>query len=801
MANSTALPFATIRAIPRRRVIETLARAVSHPVTVVAAPAGFGKTLAVQQYLDRGVFEYLLYRTPFEVHGLAPFVAGLTDALADLIPGARLSFTSARERASLSKSAPRDLARWLSAHLAEISATVVIEDLNDAANDEAIAGFLDELFRSTSQTIKWIVVARQTGHLPVPTWMADSLIDMPIGEETLRLDLEEAQSIAHTLNPQMVAADVFALWMDTDRWVAGLTFALSHGDRPQATPLRPVQTGGYGGLYEALFETLEPDERELLLQLCYFPSIDRETIGTEHWQELRQLLVRQDLAANFIAERGTGQLRLQEPFRRFLKRRLAGAGEGKTRSVVRQSGHDLQHASRVVDALRIYGEAKQYDAAATLLEDHAFDLVERGHAALVDSVVADLPPERANTSAVILAIKALSESRLERFDVSEAWFAQALRESTGQTRKEIQYRYAIDLLRRRRPDAFDLLSELNDEGNLSVTMRTLVKSAFAEACILANKKDDARQNILAALETVDQVDDPAVRARISARAAYVALNLGDSAAAERLAIQAGKEAQDLGHHTVAVGALSVLCVLASQEERPRDCLRYLKLLGENSVKAGALQYQEYALAYAYEIETERGNTPDVDRLERSLQSFELQYGKTNSELFLPARALRLAWKGKFREAYALVSAMASQQTDAETAALRWAEAAFYASAGGNDVDARKAIAQLQENVGNIDPRGASAIRVRALEALTLTLIGDTDALRQLEGLRESPIPFARINSLVKCVNCFYDRWHVDAEPTALYHALLSMRDNDFGGWARAIEAVPVDSLYSVVSAS
>ena len=39
--------------VHRDRLVEALDRAVTHPVTLVAAPAGYGKTTALAQWLDR----------------------------------------------------------------------------------------------------------------------------------------------------------------------------------------------------------------------------------------------------------------------------------------------------------------------------------------------------------------------------------------------------------------------------------------------------------------------------------------------------------------------------------------------------------------------------------------------------------------------------------------------------------------------------------------------------------------------------------------------------------------------------
>jgi hypothetical protein len=65
----------------RSRIHERLARATQFPVTLIVAPAGFGKTVALRDFIATARLDVLRYDVPREDNTLLAFARGLANTL------------------------------------------------------------------------------------------------------------------------------------------------------------------------------------------------------------------------------------------------------------------------------------------------------------------------------------------------------------------------------------------------------------------------------------------------------------------------------------------------------------------------------------------------------------------------------------------------------------------------------------------------------------------------------------------------------------------------------------------------
>src|SRR5579872_6369536 len=98
--------------IYRERVVERIRSSKTNRVLLLLAEAGFGKSVALRQFLDGEHEPCAFYRVPPETTTLLGFLRGLTEALEPYVPGAHLSFTMAYERAMQSQTPFAELATW-----------------------------------------------------------------------------------------------------------------------------------------------------------------------------------------------------------------------------------------------------------------------------------------------------------------------------------------------------------------------------------------------------------------------------------------------------------------------------------------------------------------------------------------------------------------------------------------------------------------------------------------------------------------------------------------------------------------
>lgn len=178
-------------AIERPRVAGRIYDAMKARVTVISAPAGFGKTTAVA-----GVFADMPgVRVRLDLNAqndtLFRFVEALSRVLEPIAPGARLSFAGAFDRALQSAKTEQSLALWLNEHLKGVHATIFMDQLHYLRETERVARFLTALVETAGKHIRWVFVSREDFGLPIPRWMSEDIMELPVDAHDLKFEFHE----------------------------------------------------------------------------------------------------------------------------------------------------------------------------------------------------------------------------------------------------------------------------------------------------------------------------------------------------------------------------------------------------------------------------------------------------------------------------------------------------------------------------------------------------------------------------------------------------------------------------------
>ncbi len=445
---------------------------------------------------------------------------------------------------------------------------------------------------------------------------------------------------------------------------------------------------------------------------------------------------------------------------------------------------ELVASDRLREALELACAAALIDRVATLLREHGLALEDHGEVDAVDSALDALPDEV--DDAAIAMLRALREARLGRTDTSEAWFRLAIR-TAGSPAQSAQaaYRLGRELVRRERDDAVELLEPYAHDDGLDLPHRCAIGSVLAEAYWIARRPGDALATLRAALAHASALDVTA-RAHLLARASYIEFYAGERAAAREHAVMGARLADEASLYVVAFGAYSVLYNIAYEESGPSKALEYIDRLAECAIRSGNVDFHLYALVAAYELEVERGNIAAIERLERDLGEFELQYGTASAvQALLPSRALIKAWSGAFASAYELLATTGSQQgADPDREALRWAEIAVYAAAAGMPGAARGALQAFTTAFGGVDGTTPHAARGAVLAELAAALAVDSAT----EAAAGNGAP--RLESLTRAVRVTVARRCGAATAADFLGALGELRRHELGGYAKLLAALP-----------
>ena len=259
--------------MPRPRLAELLAEGMNHKLTLISAPAGFGKTTLLSEWrMIHLSSEYPLAWVSLEEADNDPvrFLSYLIAALQTIEP-------DIGEVALLSLRSPRSLPvrSALTTLINEIAATptdfVLVLDDYHVIESQAIHDAVKFLLEHMPSQMHLVIAGRTEPPLPLSRLRAGGQIS-ELRAADLRFTPEEAATfLTDTMDLNLSAEDVAALVARTEGWIAGLQLAaLSMQRREDIAGLITAFTGDDRYVIDYLVEEvlrLQPERtRTFLLQ-------------------------------------------------------------------------------------------------------------------------------------------------------------------------------------------------------------------------------------------------------------------------------------------------------------------------------------------------------------------------------------------------------------------------------------------------------------------------------------------------------------------------------------------------------
>ena len=378
-------------------------------LTVVSAPAGWGKTTLLASWThrrrDRAVWVAGGSRAGFW-HRLTTAVATGTPilpeaaAIADRDGPARLA----------------GLLRYTSSPLA-----IVVDDCNDAAGPDVLAD-LAQMVRTSGGHVRLVLACRGTPALPLHRWRMDRQL-VTLGEDELAFSVDEAAGLfagQQVALPRPVVADLHARM---EGWATGLRLAataLAHHAEPAQAPL----DGGAIDLIADYLgaEVLAPLDPQVRRMLVEASVAERLTAGL-----LNTLTERVDGAAVLADLQRQGAFirrspvpgdwyRLHPMLSRVLYRELTRHDHDRVGRAHRRAADWHLVQGPPVEALRHLLAAREWERAADVLHRHWPDIVIGSRRLDVGPIVTSMPGPDAPAHVVL----AMAAERLDAGDTASA---------------------------------------------------------------------------------------------------------------------------------------------------------------------------------------------------------------------------------------------------------------------------------------------------------------------------------------------------------------------------------------------
>lgn len=413
-----SIPAPGPHTIARPRLADELREGLRRPLTLVTAPAGFGKTTMVADVLrsEAGRFDVAWLSLDAEDRHLIRFLYHLVAAVQSAVPnvGRAPVFLIGR----LQLPAASDLLTALLSELAETSRDIVVvldgyHAVSSPEIDAAVAFLVDHL----PAQLRLVLISREVPPLPLARWRLQQRLS-EIGLESLRFSTgESARFLTAAIGLALPEDLLRTLERKTEGWIAGLQMAalsLQHSADDASMTSFAQRVEAFGGehrhvldyLAEEVFNRQPQEIRDFLRRtsaldrLCA-PLCDAVTGGNNS----RNLLTRLEQANMFLMRLDENRqwFRYHPLFAEFLR---AGCGTEEQQRQHLQTSRWYEANKFEEEAIRHAFAARDFPATVRLLRDFADKVLARGELSKLRSWLDELPDDLVRTHSDLACYKA-----------------------------------------------------------------------------------------------------------------------------------------------------------------------------------------------------------------------------------------------------------------------------------------------------------------------------------------------------------------------------------------------------------
>jgi LuxR family maltose regulon positive regulatory protein len=749
--------------IVRPRLVARFDQAAARRVTVVVAPAGFGKSTALTQFLEHAKSEHVRITLRPESASLAEFLKLLGVAAPQTYAG-----------------------------------TIVVDNVHFAQAD--LVQHLSAVVER-DHLARWIFAGRGGGELPIASWLAYGIADMPIDHVDLRFTADEADELFAAQRLNVGAAEIRDLLALSDGWPTALAFAVRARGRSDDLARAGTATREmvYAYLAEQVLGELDPSDQQFLLDTALLPSLDLDVLGSvEDGAAGRVARLRK--LTSFIASDNETTFHYHDLFRGFLEQQLRQRGVSAFRGAASKAATVLERSGDHQAALAAYVQAQNWPEVVRVLRTAGFGLFDRDAIGQLETALAALPQDLRDGEPAVLALVACICAFRGRFGEAEAFFGLARRcDVSDGDRAAIGERWASFLLRQgKAAEALAPAERALELREVSAAVRSGLLVTKAISLAEGGAPHEASAAVEEAIELANVLGNDVAKAIALCAASRCEFARGRLDAARAHALAALRLLQRERYPSLTARANLILYNVALERGDESERAWLLTQVGQSVAFGVDAAVEREFIAARYTAAVESGSSDHVDDAQAWLEG-ERRDSVASSAGFATALALQAAWSGDFATAQRIIASDFEQSSYAERL-IHLGEHALYAAAAGDRETAESAAKTFAEKSQAEDalPTFGSATRARVFHALALILMERSSSANNV--LRELEAGSSRLSQPLRSLVMVARSVYVHAE-TGGAHAELAARLADLGrlglaGYARLVNALPLPAQAS-----
>ncbi len=780
--------------IVRRRVVERIASAALQRVVLIVAPAGYGKSVALRQYLETVSDPCVRYEVMPDNAGLLGFLRGFADAVAEIAPDARGTLAGAYEKNAASASPGTDLALWMHSHVKSYRGVIAIDDLQVAQEDREVTRFLTSMIERTKGRVQWLLASRATTGLPIGTWLAYGESDLAVDEHDLKFSVEEAKDAARTFRLGVRDDELFDLLHLTDGWATALTFALRSSTR--SVDLRNISSMTrdmvYRYLAEQVYQTLSGQEQRFIETAALLPEVDLAVMIAAGFDRAAAMIADLRARVAFIHEDEPGRFRLHDMFKEFALHEASLRGSDALTQSRSHLGGVLEGMGRIAQALRLYVESGSAKDSLRILTAHGVHLLDNGFADELDFATSTAIGDGYDRDPVVEGLRGLVDISRGRSQDGERKLVRAIKAIADPLLKsELTLRLAVHRWNDG-GDPLDLFTQYLSEECLQPAMRAEGEALLAQYYARNGAPDEARALIERVETRITAIDGDEWQARILFRVAMAHHNLHDNAATRTMLARAAETSSHCAMWSIASRAFRNLSVHALLfENDSSSSLWYAQQAAQAATRAGDYADLQNALISILSLETRRGNGERAAQVEKQLGDLSVSGSINKSDYVASSQAHRLAWSARYSDAQRLFGRILDRQAHLPDRAIVRACYAISLALDGQFKEsgtvATSTVALLDGSGGEMEPYGGVLFDFAALLLVLAEVVAGRHTMVQRLLKRKLRSDHDAVACMLKAVEEVARAAKTASyNPEGLDEALDGLRESGFGGYGRYV---------------
>jgi ATP/maltotriose-dependent transcriptional regulator MalT len=647
--------------VSRRRITQAIERSASLGIAMVIAPAGYGKTEALEDAFGSIACWVDTSSASGGIDGIARAI------VTAVIPAAEKSLAQVLRRQTMDD---RDayVAAWLAKRLRNIDEPILLDDFQRINADPAVLAFVVSLIEATVPHTRWAIACRETPELPFGTWIASNFMTLPTIESDLAFTIEDARSLAVATNVRIEDASLAAIVEDAEGWPLVVRLALGAWERAPALPPVRIRTR------EVLFQFLEaqvwskarPEDRRLLVAAAVTPFARPELLEAAGFVEPGRALDALAHRLPLLRRTADDEYRLHELFREFvLERDDDPKQRNELVALLANAYADIGYPAEALDTA-IRGNAQSLVVA--LLEASGVQLIDDGRRGVVARALASLPPLYRGQP-VALAIRGYLRAAEGNTSVAEADLRAVPKEQLAHAlAAEITLKQAN--LAMVRGDITTSLSDVQpylEDDDDRIRAEALVQASALHAML--GQSAAAHKMLSTVFDLLDGIPID-VRARLYVAIAYTQTYLHEYSRAENNALMAVEFATQNENLAMLQSAYSRLYVIAMSLHPDISVAsgyadRWLAVAREGGERANLA----FALITAIGLSAERGRYDEYRGLLDEFRRLRFPLPPRHDVPLRWARALVDVAQGRVRDAAQMMSQVPLTDENSESAAF------------------------------------------------------------------------------------------------------------------------------------